>query len=167
MAVINHATHTNARWVILVTFIVAFILASHPLPAWAEYYRPQWITLVLIYWCLAIPHRVNIGTAWVVGIFTDVLQGTLLGLHALGLILVALITLRLHRRIRVFPIWQQALSILLLTLLERLVTLWGKGFTTGTAPDDWRYWLPALTSTLLWPWVFIILRDARRSFNVK
>jgi rod shape-determining protein MreD len=163
----NSSQSRHARWVIPVTFMIAFMLASHPLPVWAEFYRPQWPTLVLLYWCLAIPHRVNIGTAWIVGLFMDVIDGTLLGLHAFSLTLVAFITLRLHRRIRIFPMIQQALSILMLILVDRVVVLWAKGFTSGTATEDWRYWLPALSSTLVWPWIFIILRDARRSFKVR
>lgn len=71
--------------VILLSFILAFLLTVLPLPDWARFYRPQWSTLVLIYWTLASPYRVGVGIGWATGIVIDVITGTLLGQHALAL----------------------------------------------------------------------------------
>ncbi len=151
--------------IIVLSFIVALMLSIMPLPEWARLLRPEWVTLVLIYWCLALPERVGVGVGWVVGLLMDVMQGTLLGQYALALALVAFLALKLHQRVRVFPLWQQAVTILLLVVLEQLLVLWIKGIT-GHSPDLWLYLLPSLTSTLIWPWLFIILRNLRRHFRV-
>jgi len=136
-----------------------------PIPVWAKNFRPQWVTLVLIYWCLAMPQRVNIGTAWIVGIVQDILGGSFLGQHALVLSVVAFATIKLHLRLRIFPLWQQSLSVLMLLLLDRLLYLWTMEATNQPTPDLW-YWVPAFSSALLWPWLYIILRDVRRRFNL-
>ncbi len=136
-----------------------------PLPEWAVDARPAWIALVLIYWCMALPERVGIGIAWVLGLLLDVLEGTLLGQHALGLVVIAYITLQTHRRVRVFPLLQQAVLVGLLLLLYLLLALWVMGIV-GRPIGQWSYWLPALTSMVLWPWIFIVLRDLRRKYNV-
>lgn len=151
--------------VISTTLIVALVLTLLPLPEWAQPFRPQWYTLALIYWCVALPQRVGVGTGWALGLIVDTLTGSLLGQHALSLSLIAFLCVKLHLRVRVFPLWQQSLTVLTLLALERLLSLWVMG-ATGYPTPPLLYWAPALVSMLLWPWVFIILRDIRRRFGV-
>lgn len=153
-------------WVILVSLFFGLVLTVVPLPKAAELLRPEWTAMILVYWCLALPQRVGVGWAWLVGCLQDVLQGTVLGAHALAFALAAYLTMRLHRRLRIFPLWQQALTILVLLVLVRLVLLWISGLVGRPSPD-WEYWLPALTGTLVWPLVFNVLRGARRHYQVQ
>ena len=46
--------------VIVATFLVALLLTVVPLPDWLRPARPDWVGLVLIYWCLALPERVGV-----------------------------------------------------------------------------------------------------------
>ncbi|MFA5626906.1 MAG: rod shape-determining protein MreD [Thiohalomonadaceae bacterium] len=156
----------HGGWIIALTFIVALLLTMLPLPDWAAIYRPEWVVMVLIYWCLALPDRIGVGTGWLLGLFLDVIKGALIGQHALALALVAYLTIRLHQRIRVFPLWQQALFVLLMVTLNQMLMLWVNGIL-GEAPSHWEYWLPSFVSMLLWPWAFLILRDLRRKFKVR
>ncbi len=151
--------------VIFLSFLVAFLLMVLPLPEWARSFRPQWYTLVLIYWCMASPQRVGVGAGWLTGIIVDVLTGTLLGQHALSLSLVAFITQKVHQRLRLFPIWQQSLSILSLLLVEKLLELWVMGTVAQPVPPL-LFWAPPVVGMLLWPWILVILRDLRRKFQV-
>lgn len=150
---------------IVITFAIALGLTALPLPEWARAFRPEWVTLVLVYWCLALPSRVNVGIGWIIGLFTDVITGNLLGQHALSLAVVAFVTVKVHKQVRVYPLWQQALSVFVLVALSQLLVVWVKGII-GQAPDDWVYWAPSVTSALLWPWVYIVMRDVRRKFRV-
>lgn len=151
--------------IILLTFVAALILAIVPLPIWAEEIRPHWVAMVLIYWCMALPHRVNIGIGWVMGLLLDVTYDAVLGQHALALALVAYITVYLHQRLRVFPLWQQSIVVFLLCGVQAVIVLWIKGMT-GTAPSVWLAMLPCFTSAVLWPAVFVILRKVRRVYGV-
>lgn len=155
----------HGSWVIVLTFVAAFLLDAMPLPDWAVDARPLWVALVLIYWCMALPERIGIGIAWVLGLLLDVMQGTLLGHYALGLVVVAYVTVQTHRGVRVFPLLQQAVLVGFLLLFYLLLSLWVRGIV-GLPPEKWSYWLPAVTSMVLWPWIFIILRDLRRKYNV-
>ena len=150
---------------IVITLAAALVLTVLPLPDWADPYRPQWYTLALVYWCFALPERVGVATGWVLGLAVDVITGTLLGQHALSLSLIAFLSVKLHRRVRVFPLWQQSLTVLILLALERLLSLWIIG-ATGHSTPSLSYWAPVVVGMLLWPWVFIILRDLRRRFRV-
>jgi rod shape-determining protein MreD len=158
------ARHHNGV-VILILFVIALVLTVVPLPDWVRDFRPQWVTLMLIYWCMALPQRVGVGTAWTLGVFEDVLTGTLMGQHALGLSVTAFLALRLHQRIRIFPLWQQSLSVFVLLLVEHLLSLWVIGATGQPTPSLW-YWMPTLVGMFLWPWFYIVLRDVRRRFKV-
>jgi rod shape-determining protein MreD len=151
--------------IIVATFIVAFMLTAMPLPDWAVNWRPAWVAMVLIYWCIALPDRAGIGIAWMLGLLLDVQQGTLLGQNALGLTIVAFIALNSHQRMRMFPLPQQAILIGGYVLLLQFLTLWIRGIM-GVPPEHWTFWTPAFTSMLLWPWVFIVMRDLRRTYHV-
>lgn len=151
--------------IIFLSFVVAFMLTAMPLPEWAVAWRPVWVVLVLIYWCMALPDRVGIATAWCVGLLLDVQQGTLLGQHALGLAVVAFVTLLMHQRARVFSLSKQAVVVSSILFIYLVLTLWVRAMI-GYPPQHWNYWLPLLTSMLLWPWLFIILRDLRRKYRV-
>lgn len=151
--------------VILLSFVAALMLTLFPLPEWAIHLRPAWVTMVLIYWCLALPERVGIGTAWIAGLFLDVVSGSLLGQYALALTLIAWITHGLHRRMRLYPVWQQALVVMLLLMLQQLLVIWVRGFI-GQSTETLMHWVPAFTSMLLWPWLFVILRDLRRRYRI-
>ena len=160
------AVHHQGGGVILLSFVAALMLTLIPLPDWATYLRPEWVSIVLIYWCMALPERVGVGIGWAAGLFLDVIHGAVLGQYAMTLALIAYFTLNLHQRLRVYPMGQQALVVLLLILFQQLVVIWIKGFI-GESPESLRYWLPSLTTMLLWPWLFVILRDLRRHYRVR
>jgi rod shape-determining protein MreD len=156
----------HRRWIIVLTFIVALILEIMPLPEWVGQFRPDWVVLTLVYWCMALPNRVGILTGWSSGLILDVIEGTLLGQHAFAFALIAFLSVRLAQRVRVFPLRQQALTILLFLIFYQLVLLWIMGLS-GNNPNTTWYFLPSLVGTLLWPWLYIILRDTRRRFRVR
>lgn len=159
------SSSSEGRLIIIITIAIAMLLMILPIPEWARPYRPQWVTLVLVYWSIALPHRVGVGSGFAAGVILDVLTGTVLGQHALGLSIVTFIAIQLHQRIRVFPFWQQSLGILVLLLVEHLLSLWIIGATHGLAPGL-SYWAVPLIGALLWPWIFVTLRKVRRHFKV-
>ena len=126
---------------IFITLIVAMMLMLMPLPDWAQAFRPEWLMLVLIYWCLALPNKVGIGIAWTLGLFVDVIQGALLGQHALGFALTAYIAIRFHQRVRNYPLHQQSLFIGMILLPYMSISLWILG-VLGEDPKSWLYWAP-------------------------
>ncbi len=151
--------------VILASFAAALMFTLLPLPQPVAQLRPDWVALVLIYWVVALPHRVGVGTGWLAGLFQDAATGTLLGQHALGLAVVAWVVLGLHRRIRNYPVWQQAIFVLMVIALLRVLGAWVLGISGR--PADFSYWLPAVSSMFVWPLIYLALRYVRRRFGVE
>jgi len=152
--------------VVLPTMLLALMLVMVPLPEWAQIFRPDWLTLFLIYWVMAIPERLGIVFAWGFGLLLDVTQGAILGQHAIGLVMVAFIVQIQYQRIRVFSLLQQALVVFVLLMLKQLLVLWVSGIV-GQAPEDIiRYFLPSVVGAVIWPWLFVLLRDIRRRFTL-
>jgi rod shape-determining protein MreD len=147
------------------TFLAAIVLSIMPGPTWAEPFRPDWVGLVLIYWVIATPNRVGVGTGFVLGFVMDILYGALLGSNALVKSLLAFLAHRLHLRLRMFPRWQQAVAVMLLLALDQLLVLWIRG-AAGRAPETFFYWTPSVVGMVIWPWLFVILRDVRRRAKI-
>ena len=156
---------SNRTHIIYVTILIGYLLTLMPLPDWAQIFRPQWVALILIYWCMALPERIGVGVGFITGLLLDVLTGTLLGQHALGFSVIAFATLKLHLRVRVMPLRQQVFTIFILLLVERLLALWSTGAAGYPTPSLW-YWMTPVVGMLLWPWIYILLRDTRRRFHV-
>ena len=146
---------------IIASFAIAFMLTALPLPDWATPWRPAWVALVLAYWCLALPQRIGVVSGWFIGLLLDVMHGSLLGQHAFGLAAIAYIVVIYHQRIRVYPLFRQALVIGSLIFLYSSAMLLIYNFL-GSMRYSYDYLLAAITSALLWPWIFIVLRDFRR-----
>jgi len=159
-------TRHHGGFMIVLSFLVAMLLTIMPLPDALRTLRPDWLGLTLIFWCLALPYRVSVGSGFLTGLLLDVLQGTLLGEHALSFSLIAYLCVRLHQRIRAYPMWQQALTVMVFLVLHQLLTLWIDSII-GRPMPSLSYWMPALIGALLWPSVFHLLTASRINFSVQ
>jgi rod shape-determining protein MreD len=131
--------------------------------AWPEFVQnlnPDWILLVLIYWSLAAPEKVGIFNAWFVGLLTDVLTYRMLGQHALAYSLGIYMCLNLHKRLRYFPLFQQALFIFTVLFISQALLFWTENIHRPPRLEA-IFWLPVLTGTLSWPLVYTTLRKIR------
>jgi rod shape-determining protein MreD len=147
--------------VIYLTFLVGMILLILPLPDWVRIYRPDWVALILIYWSMALPKRVGLWSALIIGLLVDSLLGTLLGQHALALVVITYLNLNVYLRIRVLSLVQQSLYVFSLLVISQFIIAWMDGIMGLTVPVQAIFGAP-LIGMLMWPWAFVILRDIRR-----
>lgn len=143
----NRSIH---RLPMIVTLLVALVLTVIPLPSPVDLGRPDFLVITVIFWCIMAPGAAGLSLAFFCGLILDILQGVVLGQHALAACLAAYVALKLHLRIRVFPIWHQALTVLWLLVLYQFVVFWIDG-NTGHPINDYARWLPAFTGAALWP----------------
>ena len=150
---------------ISVTFLIALLLEILPFSGWAVWLKPGWTALVLIFWVLVLPYRVGMVIACLVGLLMDLLMGTLLGEHAAMFVIMAYFVLRFKLRIRLLPLWQQSIVVFVLLLLYQTFLSWVSGLLGGFRADS-RFWLPALTSAIIWPWMYTILNSYIRRYRL-
>lgn len=153
----------KALLTVAVTLICALTLTIIPLPAWAEAWRPLWVALAVFYWILALPEHFGVGLAWCIGLLLDALTGSVLGAHALAMTLAAFVAARSHLVIRMYPVWQQSLLVALALALYEFALFWINGIL-GVQGIGAARWFPILSSAVLWPWVFVVLRAVRRRY---
>lgn len=152
--------------VIYTTFLLGLIAAIYPLPITLNALRPEWMVLIISYWVLALPHRVSIIHAFVLGILLDLLLGSTLGMHALLFSLLAYIVSVGYQRIRYFTIVQTTLLVGLFVLLTKLA-LYGLASSLQEISIHKSYFWSVFTSMLIWPWFFFVMRYIRQRFKVK
>lgn len=155
------SSHRAARNVpVLLTIILALMLTMMPLPNSVSAFRPDWVALIMIFWTMTVPRRISVGVAWIVGIFVDVSQGTLLGQHALALCAVAYVTVKFHLLMRVFPLMQLTATIFAILALYQFLLFWINGVVGINAPSI-SYWAPVITGTLIWPLLYTFVSGVR------
>ena len=146
----------------LIVFSVLFALFLNGLP-WEGIWlmlRPDFVAVVMLYWCTHKPMRVGIGLSWAVGILADVADASLFGQHALAYTLLAFGGVMLHRRLQMFNLRQQTMHVLVvlaLTYAAYVLVHWQvNGYVV------WLYFLGCLTSALLWAPLSLMFHAVRQ-----
>lgn len=152
---------------IFLSLTIGVALMLIPLPEAVHFWRPDFATLILMYWWLAHPERVGVVYSFCVGILMDVMYGFLFGQYALGNVLIAWAFIKNYQRIRVLPAWQQALIIFALLLLKYFIVFWINKLRGHDDNPFFTYFTPCITSAIIWPYVFSVLRNARRKAKIR
>jgi rod shape-determining protein MreD len=130
--------------------LVALALAILPLPAPIDAFRPDFLVLVILYWSIEQPRAGGLTLAFTAGLALDVIQGVVLGQHALALTLMAAWATHLRLRLRVFSVMSQTLTIFALLTGYQFILFWVDG-ATGNPVTSFSRWLAPVIGALIWP----------------
>ena len=157
----------NYSWFIpALSLVLTLALSLVPLPHAVTSFRPDWVAVVLLYWSITAPRRFSLLTAFWMGIVLDTLTGSLLGQHALALLVIVYLAERLHLRIRVFPVSQLGITVLALLGLYEFILFWIDGVAGRTVPVSER-WGPPLAGTLVWLALLAVFDSGRREAHAR
>lgn len=131
------------------SLLLALLGELLPWSGWGLLLRPDFVLLVVLYWLLRAPHLCNIGTAWFAGLVVDLATGSLFGQHAMAYSLTAFFAVSYQRRMTLFNPGQQAGYVFALLLLTQIMLFVLKLFAGGESPG-WNFFLPCISSILLW-----------------
>ncbi|QSX79913.1 rod shape-determining protein MreD [Agrilutibacter solisilvae] len=150
----------RSPWVKPLSLLVALLLMLLPMPQALLPLRPYWLALAMAYWVMEDPDHAGMGFAFLIGLAADLVVGSLLGEHALRLVVMTFILQRFRARLRFFPIWQQSLAIGGLLLNDRIVTA-ALHLTLGVPTSPPLAWAAPVIGMVLWVPVFAILDSLR------
>jgi rod shape-determining protein MreD len=137
-----------SNFFIISSVLVALFLTGLPWGGVGLLLRPDFVALVMLYWCTHKPMRVGIGITWAVGILADVADASLFGEHALAYTVLAFGGIVLHRRLQMFDLRQQTIQVFGIFAMTYAVYALANWQVNGYVV--WPYFLGCLTSTLLW-----------------
>ncbi|PCJ32620.1 MAG: rod shape-determining protein MreD [Gammaproteobacteria bacterium] len=157
---INHSSQGGI--IIFLSVIAATALTLVPFPDIVRLLRPEWVLLTLIYWAMALPQRLGVANAWLTGLLMDLILGGPLGVIAFAYAFAIYFVHVFHLQLRQYPLWQQAVNIFVLVFVLQVMLV-----LTSIRTAEWTMILPSVTSMLLWPVAYNVLRGVRRSFDVK
>ncbi|MBP9713196.1 MAG: rod shape-determining protein MreD [Sterolibacterium sp.] len=142
-------------WFIAATLLLALLLNMVPLAGLPGV--PDFVALVLAFWCLREPLKIGMGIAFLLGLGMDIADASIIGQHTMAYVLLAYAANSLSRRILWFPLLQQALQIFPLLLLAQAVML-AIRLVTGASFPGLSYFLGCIIATLLWyPLTYLLL----------
>lgn len=148
-------------WFIVLTLLVALLANTLPMSGMALTLKPDFLALVLLYWCIQEPRLIGVGVAWCLGLMMDVVDATVFGQHALAYAVLAYGAGYFRRRVLRFSLWQQAAQVAVLLLLSSGLVLLVR-IVGGAPPPRWTYAVGSLTGALLWPLVTALLQWPQR-----
>lgn len=123
---------------------------------------PDFVALVITFWCVQQPRLVGLGAAWLLGLLIDAGNGVLLGQHALAYSLLAFGGVTLSRRILWFTVPRQALQVGALLVAAELVALLVR-LAAGAEFPGWTILVGPALGAALWPLAtFVLLAPQRR-----
>lgn len=158
----------HGGWLIPVSLVVAMVLAVVRVeggPDWLAWLRPDWAVAVMFFWGVAAPSRVGAMSAWVAGLFFDVLVAGPLGLTGICLAFATYIAKRFEERINLYTVWQQVAAVFGIAAVIQLV----KRTALFLLDIEWSAWAvlgPTLTTALVYPLVAFVLAIAARRVQV-
>ncbi len=147
---------TAGNGYIALTLVVALILNFLPLPDNALLFRPDFVALITLYWCVQYPHKIGMSVAFMMGLMMDVANINILGQHALAYCIAVYLTLILGRRLRLFNAWQQAPQIgFILFAMQTVMII--VAILGGMKFPGWEFYFTTVTGSLAWIPVSLLL----------
>lgn len=146
----------------IVAALIAALLANLlPWSGWLLWVKPDFVALIVLYWCIEEPRRIGFIAAWLLGLFMDVADGALFGQHALSYTILAYAGIVLHRRVRMFSGTPQVLHVILLLLMNDLVVLAIRALAGADFPG-FQYFVGSFVAGALWPPLGVLLKLPQR-----
>ncbi|MDD7425591.1 MAG: rod shape-determining protein MreD [[Actinobacillus] rossii] len=146
-------------------FVIALVLEIAPWPTGFQALKPAWLVLVLTYWILALPTKINVGTAFILGVIWDVVIGSILGLHGLVLSILAYTLARYNQILANLSLWTQSLLMIVVVFILQL-GIFLVELCIHSTTFNWQEIFGAIISGALWPWLFLLLRRIQRQLGL-
>ena len=146
---------------IVITLTAALLANLLPWSGAALWLKPDFVALVVLYWCIDQPRKFGFIAAWLLGLFMDVADGTLFGQHALSYSILAYAGIVLHRRVLGFTGTAQVVHVVILLLMNDLIVLAVRALAGADFPG-FQYFIGSFVAGALWLPLGVLLKLPQR-----
>ena len=149
-------TKNNSLLLLSKIAIIALIVGAIALPSELEIVSPFWMLIFFIYWIIYSDTKILYLFALILGLLTDILQGSILGQNALALIISSAFIFSVKKSFYVSNLTTQqvyifvASIIYLIALILTHITIQGFNFS-------WLILLSPFTGAIIWPLIRLFL----------
>lgn len=140
---------------IRLTLLLAFFLNLLPTSFWPWF--PDWVVLVIVFWSIRAPQVVSTGSAFILGILMDVVDGSVMGQHALAYVLMSYAGRVMAHRILWLPLKQQLVSVLPIIFAGAGIQVCVRWFAGDELPNLFYFLQPVVTALLWVPATYVLM----------
>ena len=146
--------------IIILSIVISSVLMVYPLSYDISGWRPLIMFMVMLFWVMCQPTWCGVWFAFAIGLFTDLLIDSPLGLNALSFVTITFIVRYFTRERRILT-FMNLWTIVLLALIAHLFFIWMALIMAGFHFSIARHWQPLVTSVLCWPIIYYCLHKWR------
>ncbi len=122
---------------------------------------PDFVALVLVFWCIHQPRRMGMGIPFAIGLIMDAANATLMGQHALAYAVMAFGAMTISRRVLWFGMGPQSMHVFGLLMVGQLLVLLVRTLVGASFPG-FTLFIASMTGAVLWPLATLILLAPQR-----
>jgi len=140
--------------------MIALIVGAISLPSILEMTSPFWILIFFIYWIIYTDTKALYLFALILGLLTDILQGSILGQNALALLISSAFIFNVKKSFYVSNLTTQQVYVFFASLFY-LIALILTHLAIQGFDFSWLILLSPFTGAIIWPLVRLFLAKLR------
>ena len=160
IAKLSRPTNRDPLIAIIVSVIMASALMVYPLSYELSGWRPLFMLVITLFWVLCQPTWCGVWFAFGTGLFVDLLVDAPLGMNALSFVLIGFLARFLTRERRILT-FSNLWIISSIAVVAHLFLIWMAQVMSGVHFSFARHWQPLLSSILVWPIIYYVLKKWR------
>ena len=149
-------TKKNSHLLLTKITIIALIIGAISLPSGLETVSPFWMLIFFIYWIIYTDTKALYLFALIIGLLTDILQGSILGQNALALLISSAFILNVKKSFYVSHLTTQQVYVCFASLIY-LIALMLTHLAIQGFNFNWLIILSPFTGSIIWPLVRLFL----------
>jgi len=149
-------TKNNSLLLLTKITIIAVIVGVISLPSTLEIVSPFWTLIFFIYWIIYSDTKALYLSALILGLLTDILQGSILGQNALALLISSAFIFNVKKSFYVSNLTTQQVYVFFASLIYLIALLLSHVAIQGF-DFNWLIILSPFTGAIIWPLVRLFL----------
>lgn len=147
---------TSCYIIIAISIVIAIILSLASIPLNFQKIIPNFVPMVLLYWAIIEPQKVNVGVSWFAGLVLDLALGSTLGIHASAMAFMTWGLVTFFPNVRFYSLLQKDIVVASINFVGQFLLFWFEHIF-GAVTVDYNFVLSCVATIVLWPICYVLL----------